>query len=91
MRFSSFSPTLACVAEGKGEFGRARAVPSANYASFPLAPAETHNKKTSGILDTSPHSPASIKNRWDILEGLIFGETYLRREICVSENIGLAL
>ena len=25
------------------------------------------------------------------LEGLIFGEAYLRREICVSKSIGLAL
>ena len=79
MRFSSFSPTLACVAEGKGEFGRARAVPSANYASFPLAPAETHNKKTSGILDTSPHSPASIKNRWE--DGIFWRVLYSERLI----------
>ena len=26
-----------------------------------------------------------------MLEGLIFGEAYLRREICVSKSIGLAL
>ena len=34
-------------------------------------------------------SPGSFSKT--LFEGLIFGEAYLRREICVSKSIGLAL
>ena len=37
------------------------------------------------------NKPRGLYFSKDLFEGLIFGGAYLRREICVSKSIGLAL
>ena len=44
-----------------------------------------------GVPKNSENKPGGLYFSKALFEGLIFGGAYLRREICVSKSIGLAL
>ena len=55
-----------------------------------LSGGEAEKKKTK-IPKNSENKPRDLYFSKALFEGLIFGGAYVRREICVSKSIGLAL